>query len=664
MVAVALRSQQRRIPSEMPNSKDAPRLEQLWTINASSGLNCIACNQKIGKDEALIRTFRPVLRHARLETSRFSRTISGIIWDYHIFDRHQQCCLSRQNGLSRSFIAISHVWDPAVSVAHHQGRSVGRELQASVSTYIFEMLERISNGLSEYIKDDTEIWYDYISVPQWEQEVKERILSVIPDIFRDLSKFTLIYLHDVEAENLERLRGGSMLDDERSNQGAELRNTQLSARAIAVTQICNAKWFSRVWTISEFIHSPKIKVMMKEGLVDPKAHHALILRLARVWEEESRQYGDLKGMENSAISNQDLVPWNLGFLVRARNRGKVDFGFAFAFLSRRGCYSDKDFCYAMLGLLKAHIKAGDLDPDPKKAWAQIAVSCMYAGDYSPLLMNPRSPNIPPLVLKRSGYVDVAAFALGNGKGTPRYHKGSTFSPTGSKIRLESIGKITFASKMTHTHQDPIIVFLQNALTVLDYTGPEPKAFIKTVTERMYNLHADDVMELLNSRSKCQRIRTILEDWYNNTTRFARKHRDAAQELADLLGLTSIWSKTNKDTTPLDYMNDEGSALHAYSPGSLIAARCPGCHETFVYQAGLHRSPSEVRGAVAYRIAGVHWGKARSDGAGILVKNGVIVGRLVWASRACACKVVKAVDVRLENLPSRFPRETTVSQGKD
>lgn len=636
----------------MTTTTQPSRLHELWEGGRVDELSCFVCSKTIEKDP-LIRTFRPHPRSC-LESPQCSRVLPGKTRNYLVYDRHLHCCTEKV------FITISHVWDCSVSTAHHQGpNGASPELQSSVSDYIFEMLERISNGLD--LRNDTEIWYDYISVPQWKDEIKFRILAIIPEIFHNLSRFTLVYLHDVETECLERL----VRQDEVDHM-SEQDSDHTFRRALAVTQICNAKWFSRVWTISEFIHSKKVKVMTKEGHVDRRARHALILRLARVWEEESINFDTVQDMKKTVNISQNLIPRTLGFIVRARNKEQVDFGFAFTFLSRRGCYSDIDFCHALLGLVRADLNGESLEEqDSEKLMRQIATGCMRSGDYSPLLMVPRYAyddrgGLPSHVLSESGFVDTAVFGLGNGrigdkKDCPSYHRGSSFSTSGSNIKLECAGKVTFAS--TNAHQDPILRFLQSAMFALDYTGPFPVPFIRTVAERLHNVHRKDVQDLLHNPAKCQKIKAILENWYDNTTRFARKHRDIAQQLADLMGLTSILPNTREDATPMAYMDAEGGALHNYSPGSLIAARCPGCHKAFVYQAGLHRSPAEVRGAVAYRIAGVHWGKARPDSAGILVKNGIIVGRLLWANRGCKCRIAEKVNVRLEHVPHRLPRET-------
>jgi hypothetical protein len=65
-------------------------------------------------------------------------------------------------------------------------------------------------------------------------------------------------------------------------------------------------------------------------------------------------------------------------------------------------------------------------------------------------------------------------------------------------------------------------------------------------------------------------------------------------------------------------------MHSYAIGCFIAVRYPGCHESRIYQAGLHRMLAEVRGAGAYHIAGVYYQQAQPDGAGILVKDGIVV----------------------------------------
>jgi hypothetical protein len=45
---------------------------------------------------------------------------------------------------------------------------------------------------------DSEIWHDYLSVPQWGCDVQHQLLYVIPDIF-NLLKMSMIHWDDVKA---------------------------------------------------------------------------------------------------------------------------------------------------------------------------------------------------------------------------------------------------------------------------------------------------------------------------------------------------------------------------------------------------------------------------------------------------------------------------------
>ncbi|KAJ4296474.1 hypothetical protein N0V90_006519 [Kalmusia sp. IMI 367209] len=619
----------------MDRAEGLPGLDRLWTNGHTKDPCCFVCAQSIG-NEVLVRTFRALRKDSTKDRPHCSRVISGGNYDLFLFDRHHRCCTNR------TIIAISHVWDRGVSDAHHKGSAATKALQLQVSKIIFDSLERISSGLSSYLEEGLEMWYDYVSVPQWEDDVKIAIMRAIPDIFHN-AFFTLVYLHDVGIGAVNLLRYGESTRE----------------RIKGITQICNARWFSRVWTTMEFIRSSGVKVMMKEGTLIEDAPQVFIGKMNEVWNEERKNFNTVQDLERFAEIGKNIVPWNLGLLTTAKAQGTVDMAFAFVTLARRGCYSDRDFFHALLGIVKADLMGVNFKENPKEAMLQIAIACMQAGDYSPLLFNPRAAaineaNLPP-ILKISGHLDVLAFGLGNRHGFPEYQSDSTFSTTGCNIKLECIGKVTFASQMHHLSKKPICRFLQCAMFTLDHTGPDLPQFVQTVAGRIYNFHKLDIDNLLGDFITCRKIQVILNDWYDSTTRFAIIHLEAAQRLADLMGLTRILPNTHRLTTPMGYLDEHGGGIHGYSSASLIAARCPGCHESSVYQVGLHRPPTQVRGSTAYRITGVHYEFAKPDGAGILVKNGVIVGRLLWATRACECRIAETINVRLENLPMRIPR---------
>ncbi|KAJ4987865.1 hypothetical protein SVAN01_06595 [Stagonosporopsis vannaccii] len=616
-----------------------PHLGELWTTGSDDKLPCTVCAELIDED-ALIRTFCPTRLLTAAIPTDCTRTITALTWHLSFYDRHQRCLPADTN-----IIAISHVWNPDVSKAHHQGTLTPIKEQSSVVEYIFESLQRISEGLAKNIDEKTEIWYDYVCVPQWNNKRKEKIMRVIPDIFQNAS-FVLVHFDDVSVEAVRLLREGRTTKE----------------RVSGITQICNARWFSRVWTAMEFIRSRTVKVLLKEGHMEENANDMFIPHLMHAWNEERKRFAKVQDLERLADIGKNIVPWNLGHLMGARQRGKIDFAVAFAILARRRCYSDRDFLHALLGIVKADLRGEEIKADLTEALAQIAIRCMQAGDYSPLLLNPEpvseiGKRNRAAMLRICGYDDIYVFGIGKSIPTqpPTYFSESKFALNGCNLKLESIGKVTFVSKMTHLHHDPILRFLQIAMFVLDNTGPDPIPFINTLVARIYNFSEPDRATLLADWVTCGKIARILQEWYDNTTRFAMIHRDKAEKLADLLGLRRILPQTHRIETPMGYMDEHGGGIHSFSPGSLIVARCPGCHEGFVYQAGLHVLPSQVRGALAYRIAGVHYMMARPDGAGILVKEGVIVGRLLWATRACECKVAEMVHVKLGDMPKRVPK---------
>ncbi|CAI6241066.1 unnamed protein product [Periconia digitata] len=620
----------------MDHAGDLPSLDQLWTIQYNGNIVCFACGQDLG-DEVLIRSFRPIQKHLTRELPPCSRIINGLNYDFLIFDRHHRCIKAR------TITAISHAWNGAVSDANRAGEAASPQLQRQVSAIIFNSLDRISKGLFPHVEDGSEIWYDYISVPQWVKKIKDNIIRVIPDLFCN-AKFTLVHLHDVGTDAVHLLRHSTSTRD----------------RINGVTSICNARWYARVWTAMEFIRSSDVKVMMREGTLIEDAPYVFLGKTQAVWDEERKNFERVQDLERFAEIGKNMVPWNLGMLIDAKKRGTIDFANAFAILARRGCFSDMDFAHALLGIVKADLKDVEIEKDRRKAMLQIAVACMKKGDYSPLLINPRSDGVTeaelPPILKISGYLDVMAFGLGNRHGFPEHHLDSTFSDDQCNIKLEVVGEVTFASQMHHLADRNMCRFLQCAMFALDHTGPNVPQFIETVAGRIYNFHRHDLDALLADFFVCRKIQDILDGWYNSTTRFAMVHMETAQRLVDLMGLTRILKHTHPFNTPLGYLDEHGGGIHGYSPASLIAARCPGCNKSFVYQVGLHRPPSEVRGSVAYRLTGIFYEFGKPDGAGILVKNGRIVATMVWATRACDCRVVDVVDVKLENLPTRIPRQ--------
>ncbi len=116
----------------------------------------------------------------------------------------------------------------------------------------------------------------------------------------------------------------------------------------------------------EFIRSRKIGVLLKEGHIEEHANEVFILSMMDVWNEERQNFKTVQDLENFAEIGKNIVPWNLGHLTAARQIGKIDFTVAFNLLSRRRCYSDRDFLHALLGIVRADLHGKSSIQTPQK----------------------------------------------------------------------------------------------------------------------------------------------------------------------------------------------------------------------------------------------------------------------------------------------------------
>ena len=89
----------------------------------------------------------------KLEVSTLSKTIL-------VYHRHLACLID-----STPYVAISHVWDAEVTdVQYRKAQSTASA--AEVARHILDGPTRISLGIAVSLKDNMEVWHDYISVSQ------------------------------------------------------------------------------------------------------------------------------------------------------------------------------------------------------------------------------------------------------------------------------------------------------------------------------------------------------------------------------------------------------------------------------------------------------------------------------------------------------------------
>ncbi|KAL9948603.1 hypothetical protein D7B24_005308 [Verticillium nonalfalfae] len=616
-------------------------LETFWYEPEPDKLRCLVCQESFTHD-ALVRTFKlapPDGPSASSESLRCSRVVSTHLQrDVLFFDRHLHCLRTSEVHV----LTVSHVWDPQVSINQQQGRHSPQPLE--VRRQAIEAPVLVCSGLEESMEVDgngQEIWHDYFSVPQWTDELKNPILRIIHTLYSS-SYATIIHFNDLSSSTVEKLR-----QDEDSDVTLD-----------GMTGVCNAQWFQRMWTAMEFVSSSRIRMMTSDYHLDTGADDPAFLdRLHHVWDEEVVRQGSVHNVENMVglPENRNLVPWTLGPLREVKSHKTTSFAMAFALLARRKCRDRMDFLHGLRGIVAARSEAA-LQPDFRTEYLRVARECLLAGDYSPLLMTPSVPLLddPRLnPLDPCSYNEVWTWELGEETSPPSLPVDVSFDESGDKVTLtlERIGLVTIVKfpnwESTYDH------FSRCAAFSLDLTGPNLDDFVVSLGTRLYGERKEIIMEHLKAHDNLTELEELLRDQYNTPWAepwsMCGEGEECAEWLADIMSLTTVVGELSESRIDLSYARF--ATMHCHPYNYMVGVTCTTCHGTFAFRVGAFAPTAELHRAVAYRVPGLKYKLSHLDGMGMLVKDGRIVGRMIWASPACECRERELVTLHMPDLPS-------------
>lgn len=115
-----------------------------------------------------------------------------------VHNRHLDC-LRKENV---KYFTVSHVWHKDIAVANESGNS-----STEASIRLMEILVKILNAAVVAFHNShatVEVWHDYVSVPQWNYAIKDKLLLHLPSIF-SASSACLVHLDDFHSSLLNRL---------------------------------------------------------------------------------------------------------------------------------------------------------------------------------------------------------------------------------------------------------------------------------------------------------------------------------------------------------------------------------------------------------------------------------------------------------------------------
>ncbi|KAL2687944.1 hypothetical protein Neosp_005514 [[Neocosmospora] mangrovei] len=610
----------------MTSVQDIPEgeqlLETLWRKPGRADLRCLLCQEPF-TDNALIRTFR--VESPGNHNPGYSTLVPTNKGDILFFDRHMSCVTEHQV----RFSAVSHVWDSAISHVQQQQRTVPQTPAAAHN--VLDISTKIYSGIAESKDTASELWLDYLSVPQWSETLKNSIIRIMHKLFAT-AETTIIYLSDVDSDVVKQLYG-----KERSPE-----------RLAAVISVCNSQYFKRVWTAMEFIRSGRVRMMTSDctylgDLDDP----AFFNRLYDVWNVELRHHAQAQHLEAKVQMGKDgkngknQVPWSLGSLREAKALKRVNFAMGST-------------------LLIPASSATPMTSDFKTEFYQVAWECLKAGDLSPLFItpfmemgDPRGPGH----WSEFAFSDVFTWSLGDERHAPVLDGEIRFNDIGQllSMNLQEIGVVSVVRQPRElTKHDLLLSFSYVAKMALEFDGPDVKDFVAAM-QRTHGAMSSIIMENLEARKEVQRLQKALTRNFNKPflPRWPVQGEDDVKWLAEALSLSQVrfggtQSILAENSSGYGTMN---CAPHDYTVG----ITCMGCYRIFSHKVASFVPPTELRFARAYRIPQLHYRISHKNGLALLVQKDKIVGRMMWATPACACTRTEAVTLRMPKffLPKSF-----------
>ena len=166
-------------------------LSYVWGDSLDS--DCMVCKKPFQSDSSPpIRTI--AFEHATASPVTPVDITDTLVTPYHIriFNRHFACIKAKKI----SYIPVPHAWYEDVATAQDN-----RTENINVSRIVYQTVVRSLLAVTQKY-GNSEIWHDYMSVPQWRREIQQQLLLSIPTIY-NYPKRAMIHLHDVQAVNID-----------------------------------------------------------------------------------------------------------------------------------------------------------------------------------------------------------------------------------------------------------------------------------------------------------------------------------------------------------------------------------------------------------------------------------------------------------------------------
>jgi hypothetical protein len=231
---------------------------------------------------------------------------------------------------------------------------------------------------------ESEIWHDYMSVPQWLCEVQQQLLLAIPTIY-NYPERTLIHLHDVQAVHLDGVRTVTLSDIQETSPYKNFVN--------GLSAITSSQWFERMWVTLEYMQSNETLILAEDFSICNTNARELSLSMDAIATECVRSRGNTKftlDIRKSKGRWPTMVSWGDMETWKSRPDKHRTLGFAMGILGRTKCREQRDYYLALGAMLDFKPKENPLIliQDAFQYFLSLATHALETGDYTPLLFTP------------------------------------------------------------------------------------------------------------------------------------------------------------------------------------------------------------------------------------------------------------------------------------
>ena len=576
-----------------------------------------------------------------------------------IFNRHFSC-LKPSGAL---VVPISHVWDFSIREAH-----MSKQCTAEATYTMVRSIKTLIESSEEVYSPLVEFWHDYYSVPQWNKQVQESLLLQLPLIYHSADEI-LVQLSDIAQHHVQQLHEASLLSTFSLHQCLEL-ITPLRA-------LCASEWMQRMWVTLEYSLCKSACVMDQSN------------RIWRTIEQENIFSRDtfsrlvdggqkvLLGMFKYAarFSRELSKPGEfLGGLANERGHFRqMCLGEAVELIARTQCQYFRDRFPAISFILQRNSVSDNPVDFPTRdtdACAMVWKGAMQRGDFSPLLLHPcegRRGAIPgcstPSWLVGCRSLDDVDWDLGDEKQSPGLQ--IIINNHSVETKLDFVGTIEEVQRLDVEESgelvgvDWTIRYLAN-ISRSEGINLSAKRLVEGLNRVFpFDFTHEKAANVLNgmvfSFQELQErdegfgasIDEQLAEYFGALEgEDGRSQREAAvKEIAQILELeksimqfASPVTRLTKSRHIARRRRDRG----AVNGEPICKVKCPGCSAWSLLRLDLR--PAATLGAKIYRIPGLTYSNSVQDGAGVVLQNGRIVGRMLYGAPSCGCRQLEAVQI--------------------